>query len=71
MIVIECPDCPADFASDEVGDECPKCGGNLTDGNILMVDFVIKCKACKERIGIQNLNQSGQCPECGQYSGFG
>lgn len=71
MIVIECPDCPADFASDEVGDECPECGGNLTDGTILMLDFVIKCKECKARIGIQNLDQSGQCPECGQHSGFG
>lgn len=70
MIVIECPDCPADFASEDVGDKCPECGGDLANGSIVMLDFVIQCQQCKARVGIQNIDQEGHCPECGKYSGF-
>lgn len=70
MMVIECPDCSADFAIDEVGDECPECGGNLTNGTISLLDYVIQCQQCKARIGIQNIDRDGHCPECGEYSGF-
>lgn len=70
MMVIECPECPADFANDEVGDTCPECGGDLTDEPFTILDFVIKCQECKARIGIQNIDDNGQCPECGQHSGF-
>lgn len=70
MIVIDCPDCPADFPNDDVEDECPECGGTLANGTISMVDYVIQCGECKERIGIQNIDREGNCPNCGKYSGF-
>lgn len=70
MIVIACPDCDADFAVDDVGDECPECGGNLTNGSIVTLDFVIQCPGCEGRIGIQNIDPDDRCPECGDELGF-
>jgi Zn finger protein HypA/HybF involved in hydrogenase expression len=71
MMVIQCPDCSADFAVDSVDAECPKCGGDLTDGALMSLDFVIQCERCGLRVGIQDIDSDGQCPECGEDSGFG
>lgn len=70
MMVVECPDCGADFATDEVGKECPECGGDLTSGAIKSLDFLIQCQQCEARIGVQNIDRDDVCPECGGKAGF-
>ena len=70
-MVFECPDCEDDFPTGDVGDDCPECGSNLTQGVIIMLDYVIQCAQCSVRVAIQTIvrgddGEEDICPECGE-----